>query len=53
MSDGRVFHVGCVGEFIYSLSKGEYVCDKCGLSWNGKEWKVAEYREPAQDKGAA
>ena len=48
MSYGRVFHIGCPGEFIYDLNRG-YVCNKCSALWDGRDWGKAEYRpDPAE-----
>jgi len=44
MSDGRVYHTGCDGEFIFDLVKRQYFCNACGEAWDGRDWKVAEYR---------
>jgi hypothetical protein len=44
MSSGRVYHFGCDGEFIVNPVTIKYECNACGDVWNGRDWKVAEYR---------
>ena len=51
MSYGRVYHVGCPGEFLYDLARRLYVCNKCGQTWDGMgatSKGVVEYREQTE-----
>jgi len=50
MSEGRVWHIGCQGEFVYSLDEeprwNGWICNCCGLQWDGLQKEVTEYRKP-------
>ena len=45
MSTGRVWHIGCPGEWLYNLIRGRYECSACDAAWDGRRAGVAEYRQ--------
>jgi len=45
MSSGRVWHVGCHGEFVYEWERRQFRCTYCDAMWDGKASGIAEYRE--------